>query len=253
MNKLPKKTLAVCGYKAVKALASLNPQKIIRFYYNKERAQEFGQLCKMLAENKIPYNQVENEELEKLSKSIHHQGLVAFINEPKIEQLTKEKVSEFISKKETLLFLDLVGNTNNLGAIIRSAAFFGIKEIVFPENPSQANITTSTYRVAQGGMEYVNLYFVKSSEFFLNDIAGKILRIGTDLETEESISKIRKKRGTGAEKKPALIILGNEQDGISQKTKNLCDILIKIPGANTVQSLNVAQAASIIFWELTKA
>jgi tRNA G18 (ribose-2'-O)-methylase SpoU len=37
-----------------------------------------------------------------------------------------------------------------------------------------------------------------------------------------------------------------------KKTKNLCDILIKIPGANTVQSLNVAQAASIIFWELTK-
>lgn len=252
MKEKTNKTLAVCGYKAVKALASLNPQKIIRFYYNKERALEFGSLCKKLAENKTPYNQVESFELEKLAKSVHHQGLVAFIDEPKIPQLTKDNVDKFILNKETILYLDLVENTNNLGAIIRSAAFFGINKIIFPENPNQAAITTSAYRVAQGGMEFVHFYFVKSPEFFLKDISGKILRIGTDLETEESISKIRKKRGTGADKKPALVILGNEETGISAKIKKLCDVLIKIPGANTVQSLNVAQAASIIFWELTK-
>ena len=205
----------------------------------------------MLAENKTPYNQVENFELEKLAKSIHHQGLVAFIYDPEIPQLTREKVDEFVQNKETILFLDLVENTNNLGAIIRSAAFFGIKHIIIPENENQASLATSTYRVAQGGMEHVFFYYVKSPEFFFKDIEGKILKIGTDLEAEKSISEIKKI--SSQSNKSILIILGNEQDGISQKTKNLCDILIKIPGANTVQSLNVAQAASIIFWELTKA
>jgi TrmH RNA methyltransferase len=152
--------------------------------------------------------------------------------------------------KEKLVFLDLVGNSNNFGAIIRSAAFFGIRHIIIPEDEKQASIATSTYRVAQGGMEFVSLYFVKSPEFFFKDIEGKILKIGTDLEAEKSISEIKKI--SSQSNKSILIILGNEQDGISQKTKNLCDILIKIPGANTVQSLNVAQAASIIFWELTK-
>ena len=42
--------------------------------------------------------------------------------------------------KEKLVFLDLVGNSNNLGAIIRSAAFFGIRHIIIPENEKQASI-----------------------------------------------------------------------------------------------------------------
>ncbi|NMA56755.1 MAG: RNA methyltransferase, partial [Treponema sp.] len=166
MKQKSKKNLAVCGYKAVKTLANTSPEKILRFYYTKERSSEFGMLCKKLAENKIPYNQVENNELEKLSKSLHHQGLVAFIAEPEIEQLSKEKVLEFMRNKEKLVFLDLVGNSNNFGAIIRSAAFFGIRHIIIPENEKQASIATSTYRVAQGGMEFVSLYFVKSPEFF---------------------------------------------------------------------------------------
>lgn len=247
-----KKSLAVCGYKAVKTLANTNPEKILRFYYAKERSSEFGMLCKKLAENKIPYNQVENNELEKLSKSLHHQGLVAFIAEPEIEQLSKEKVLEFMRNKEKLVFLDLVGNSNNLGAIIRSAAFFGIRHIIIPEDEKQASIATSTYRVAQGGMEFVSLYFVKSPEFFLQDIAGKIIRIGTDLEAKKNISDISHIYTPQGEKKASLIILGNEEEGISPQIKNLCDELVKIPGGKNMQSLNVAQAASIIFYELTR-
>ncbi|MDI9386767.1 MAG: TrmH family RNA methyltransferase, partial [Spirochaetota bacterium] len=45
---------------------------------------------------------------------------------------------------------------------------------------------------------------------------------------------------------------GNEEEGISPQIKNLCDELVKIPGGKNMQSLNVAQAASIIFYELTR-
>lgn len=263
MEKKHYKTMAVCGYKAVKALVNMHPENVTRFYFNKERSisNEFKPFLKYLAEKKVPYNVVENSELEKLSKSLHHQGVVAFINEPKLEKLSKEKISEFIEKKEQLLFLDIVGNTNNLGAIIRSAAFFGIKHIIIPEDTNQASIATSTYRVAQGGMEYVTLYTVQSTERFLRDIAGKIVRIGTDLAAKQSVSQlsnicmIKDKDKNGKkdrEKKPCVIILGNEEHGISPQIKRLCDELIKIPGNNTIQSLNVAQAASIILWELIK-
>ena len=58
--------LAVCGLAAVKALGKEHPEKIKRFYYEGGRAGVFGDLCKYLAKNKIPYNKVEAEDLEKL-------------------------------------------------------------------------------------------------------------------------------------------------------------------------------------------
>ncbi len=71
--------LAVCGFEAVKALAKNNPQKITRFYYTRDRMMDFKDLFKSLAERKVPYNNIPEGELEKLSGTPHHQGVVAMI------------------------------------------------------------------------------------------------------------------------------------------------------------------------------
>ncbi|HBG37440.1 MAG TPA: RNA methyltransferase, partial [Treponema sp.] len=75
---------------------------------------------------------------------------------------------------------------------------------------------------------------------------------GTDLEAKKNISDVSHIYTPQGEKKASLIILGNEEEGISPQIKNLCDELVKIPGGKNMQSLNVAQAASIIFYELTR-
>lgn len=249
--------MPVCGFAAVKTLEKINPHKIQRLYFSEERAPLFGGLCKKMAAAKKPYNQVKDiAELEKLCGSVHHQGVVAMITPPEILPLNTAITAMWAEEKQHALILDRVGNANNLGAIVRSAAFFGIKNIIIPLDEAQSSVTTSSYRVAEGGMEFVNIYSVRSIEFLLKDMKGKMVRFGTSLEATKKVSDIKPL----CNEKPALIVLGNEEKGISKEVKQNCDHLIIIPfagmGADAsgpkIDSLNVAQAASVIMYELSK-
>ncbi len=257
MKNTQKKELAVCGFEAVKALAKENPGKIKRFYYTEERQNVFADLLRSLAKRKVPYNRVKDiKELEKICGSVHHQGVVAMIEEPEIEALNSEITDRWLHNKESALLLDRVGNANNLGAIVRSAAFFGCKNVIIPLDEAQSSVTTSSYRVAQGGMEYVNVYSVKSIARLLEAMKGKMMRFGTDVNASQTVDKIKELSG----KKPALIVLGNEEHGISKQVKENCDELIIIPftdnpesaGERPIESLNVAQAAAIVLYEMRK-
>ena len=251
MKNTQKRELAVCGLEAVKALAKVHGEKIRRLYFTKDRKFEFGEICKQMASRKAPYNVVENEDLGKLCGSVHHQGVVAMMEEPRIVTLNTDITDEWLHRKESAILLDRVGNANNLGAIVRSAAFFGFKNIIIPIDEAQSSITTSSYRVAQGGMEYVHVYCVHSIVRLLEAMKGKMVRFGTDVHARQNVSAINTLR----KEKPALIVLGNEEHGISKEVKQHCDYLVTIPfGADEPQleSLNVAQASAIILYELRK-
>ncbi len=240
--------LAVCGFEAVKALEKNHQELITRLYFSAERAPLFGGLCKKMAARKAPYNQVKDEsELTKLAGSVHHQGVVAFIPQPEIPRLTRSITDTWVQNKECALLLDRVGNANNLGAIVRSAAFFGFKNVIIPLDEAQSSITTSSYRVAQGGMEKVNIYAIQSIPYLLKDLEGKMIRFGTDVHGSIPISQMK---SFNKDNKGVLIVLGNEEHGISNEVKENCDKLITIPSpAGDLESLNVAQAASVILYE----
>lgn len=249
--------LAVCGFAAVKKLEKNNNERIRRLYFTKEVAPLFGGLCKALAKRKGIYNQVKDEEdLVKLSGTVHHQGVVAMIYMPDITPLDSDITDRWIENGENVVVLDHIGNANNFGAIVRSAAFFGIKNIVIPEDETESAITTSSYRIAEGGMEYVHIYSARSLARMLEVLKGNMVRIGTDLGAKKSASELKALCG----KKPAVIILGNEERGISDEVRRNCDELVIIPFAGMsagakeppVDSLNVAQASSIMFYELCK-
>ena len=249
--------LAVCGFAAVKKLEKQHGDKIRRLYFTEENAPLFGGLCKKLAARKGIYNKVNDaKELEKLSGTVHHQGVVAMIYMPEIIPLDSDITDEWVAKGESAILLDHIGNANNFGAIVRSAAFFGIKNIIIPEDDSKSAITTSSYRIAEGGMEYVQIYSVRSIARLLDVLKGKMVCIGTDLKTKKSSADIK----SICNGKPAIVVLGNEEKGISEEVRQNCDELIIIPFAgmkdgnkeSCVDSLNVAQAASIILYELCK-
>ncbi len=257
MKNTERNELAVCGFAAVKTLEKIHWEKIQRLYFTKERAPLFGGLCKKLAGAKRPYNQVQDSvELERLCGSIHHQGVVAMIEMPEIRPLNTEDTKGWVERKESAILLDRVGNANNLGAIVRSAAFFGIKNIVIPIDEAQSSITTSSYRVAEGGMEFVNVYTIRSISKLLSGMEGRMMRIGTALDAKDTVSKL----GSYCRDMASIIVLGNEENGISQEVKRNCDHLILIPYAGMeagekvpkVDSLNVAQASAIIMYELSQ-
>ncbi len=249
--------LAVCGLAAVKKLEKNNRERIRRLYFTRETAPLFGGLCKELAKNHGIYNQVDDaEELVKLCGTVHHQGVVAMIYMPEITPLDSDITERWIAEGEHAVILDHIGNANNFGAIVRSAAFFGIKNIVIPEDEQESALTTSSYRIAEGGMEYARLYSVRSITRMMEALKGKMALIGSDLGAKTSSASIKTLCG----KKKAVIILGNEERGIRPEVKSYCDALVIIPFAGMsagakapcIDSLNVAQAASVLFYELTK-
>jgi TrmH RNA methyltransferase len=241
--------LAVCGFEAVRALAEKHPEKIERLFFTQDRARFFGAACKTLAAARKIYRIVETEaELEKLSQSVHHQGVVAMIREPEIERLGLETLKAWQDAHERVLVLDRVGNANNLGAIVRSAAFLGVNKIVIGEDDEQAEITTSAYRVAQGGMEFVEIWRASSAAWLVNASAGKMTRIGADHRARNRLSDLR---NLVSKDEGVLIVMGNEETGLSPEVKTSCDHLVRIPGTGDVESLNVAQAATLFLYELS--
>ncbi|MDR2478856.1 MAG: RNA methyltransferase [Treponema sp.] len=247
--------LAVCGLNAALAVGEYHPETINRLFLREDRLKTFSGICKKLAERKRPYKICGEEELERIGKSIHHQGVVMMVEEPLLEPLTHEDLDFWAAEGKTGLILHSVGNDHNLGAIVRAAAFFDAHFIVLNENDSEARLSTSAYRVAEGGMEHIAARKISDTAAFLKDASKKIITIGTDIRARRRIadigsiisnSKIRAPNG-----RPGVaLVLGNEETGLPQKVKDNCSCLLRIPGTGNIESLNVSQAAALFLREL---
>ncbi|MDR3020811.1 MAG: RNA methyltransferase [Treponema sp.] len=259
--------LAVCGLNAVLAVAEHHPETINRLFLREDRLKSFTGVCKQLAERKRPYKICEDEELERICKSVHHQGVVAMIEEPVIESLSREDLDLWASEGKTGVILHSIGNDHNLGAIARAAAFFDasffilneksvfIEKSVINENESEPaeelRLTTSAYRIAEGALEHLTVRKISNTAAFLKDASKKMITIGTDTRARMRISDMgsivnNAKIKPAAGKKPGIaIVLGNEEVGLPQNVKDQCSYLLRIPGTGNIESLNVSQAAAL--------
>jgi TrmH RNA methyltransferase len=247
--------LAVCGLNAAAALGELRPETINRLFLREDRFKQFGAVCRNLAERKRPYKICGDEELERICKSIHHQGVVAMIEEPAVEDVSREDIDLWAEEGKTGLILHSVGNDHNLGAIVRSAAFFDAHFVVISEADEEARLTTGAYRVAEGGMEHVVFRKVRDTAAFLKRLAPQVVTVGAvpraRLRLRDMDAVIREKAAAAGRTRPGIaVVVGNEETGLPRKVEEHCAALIRIPGTGRVESLNVAQAATLFLHEL---
>jgi RNA methyltransferase, TrmH family len=242
----PNREINVCGWQAVTALFAKHPGEVRRLFFDAATGKRAGDLCRQLAQQKKVYRQVEAAELEKIAGSLHHGGIVAVIAERPLLKVTREVLATWAQTKAPLLLLDRVGNANNIGAIVRTAAFFGVKAIIIADHPAQATPGEAAYRVAEGGMELVDFYRVPSLPSICAELARSHCLIGTSLRGNQLSPAAVKERGLP---RPPAVVLGNEEKGISPEVAAKCDRLVKIPGTDAVESLNVSAAAAILCWE----
>ncbi|MDR1428863.1 MAG: RNA methyltransferase [Spirochaetaceae bacterium] len=246
--------LAVCGLNAVAAIGERHPETINRLFLREDRLPNFTGVCKQLAERKRPYKLCGDEELERICKSPHHQGVVAMIVEPVVPGLSPEELERWADNGETGLLLSLVGNDLNLGAIIRSAAFFNARYIILSGGEGDARLSTAAYRGAEGGMEAVQVRQVRRSAAFVKDASRRLLTIGADHRSRLRIGDLAlvvRENREGREKRPGvLLVLGNEETGLPRELKAQCRYLLRIPGTGFPESLNVAQASAILLHTL---
>jgi len=250
--------LAVCGLNAVIAVAEYHPEQINRLFLREDRMMSFTKICKNLAERKRPYKVCEDEELERICKSTHHQGVVAMIHLPALEPLAREELEEWAREGNTGMVLHSVGNDHNLGAIVRSAAFFDAKYIIISETDTEARLSTSSYRVAEGGMEHVMVRSVRHTAAFLREASKHLITIGADIRARQRIGDLPRIIGEnqkgptarGRSSSGIAVVLGNEETGLPDDVKDACTVLVRIPGTGLMESLNMAQAATLFMQKI---
>ncbi|MDR2109894.1 MAG: RNA methyltransferase [Spirochaetaceae bacterium] len=259
-NKLTNE-LAVCGLNAVSALGEYHPNSINRLFLREDQFALFTGVCKNLAARKRPYKICPDDELERICKSPRHQGVVAMIEEPAVAPISGDDLDFWAREGKTGLVLHSVGNDHNLGAMVRSAAFFDVFFVVISQGDAAARLTTSAYRVAEGGMEHVNFRSVRNTAAFIKSASKCLVTIGTDVRARWRVrvldAIIREKTSALNTrdyplKGPAgvALVMGNEESGLPQEIQIHCSALVRIPGTGLIESLNVAQAATVFLHEL---
>lgn len=243
-----KKEMCICGFNSVYSFCTHKKDRVKRLYFTREHAKNFGEMCRYMATKRLFYKMTEDEkELFNISKSLHHQGAVAIVEEVDFPFVDNDVVDKWVQNEEDVLFTDCVGNSQNLGAIIRSMAFFGFESLVIPVSKEQSYITPSTYRVAEGGMSFVNIFLCNSSEDLVRIVKGKMKIIATSISSHHDIMKMPRfiERDDNV-----LLVVGNEINGVSLYVKKNSDHMFKVSGVGNIESLNVAQCTTLFLQKL---
>lgn len=200
------------------------------------RLQEIIDLAR---EHSVPVRFEPREALDRASNSAAHQGVVAFGAVQRYAELEDVVARAGV---QLLVLLDGVEDPHNLGAIIRTAHAAGASAILIPDRRA-AGLTDVVGKAAAGALEHL-----------------PVVRVGNVTQTLEML----KKRGfwiygldeRGAQlysetdyAKPTVFVLGGEGQGLHQLVKKHCDVLVRIPMAGAISSLNVSVAAGIVLFE----
>lgn len=231
----------ICGLNAVAALFARRLEDVNRLYYADALKEAAGPLCAELARLHRPYRLLPEDELERAAGTLHHGGIVALATPRPLPMI------DFVRppRHKLLLVLDGVGNPHNLGAIARSAAFFGVGAMLLHETPLQAMPSDAAYRVAEGGLEYLAVYRTRNLRKALLALDPFYRTVAATLTPDAvPVQSLPRDR-------PVALVLGNEERGIGFEALETCRRRIRINAHGPVQSLNVAQAAAILLHELT--
>ena len=227
----------VYGLRATLAAGVHRPWALRRLFYHAKLRRPLAPLLSACAAERRPYREVSEEELCRLAKSQHHEGVVLFT-----EPLEPCPIELPLRNREPLwLALDGVGNDHNIGAIARTMAWFGVPPLLW--EGESGHLSGAALRISQGGAEEIARVVTPSLLAALRQLkdAGVTL-IGADQGAPKSCFD-QLPRG------PVCWVLGNEQSGLSVECGALCDERRTIPGGGAIESLNVSVSAAVLIAE----
>lgn len=227
--------------------ALINPQrKKKRLVLTKSKLSNLDKETLGLIEETVAAEVVDKDVIANLlPENAVHQG-IALLPGP-LHDLSIEDLGT--AENETcsvIAVLDQVTDPHNVGAILRSAAAFGVRAIVMPDRNSPPNSGVLA-RSASGALETVPIIRVGNLSRALDQLAEKgFWRIGLDGRADQELET------TAAEIKHVALVLGSEGKGLRQLTEQKCDLLAKLPISSHIESLNVSNAAAIAFYEIAR-
>ena len=236
-----KNQVIIYGRHAVLA-ALANPRRhIIKVMCVRENA---GEIKGKIAENKVAI--VERREIDKaLPPDAVHQGFAAIA-----EMLPDTAIEEICNRAQQfenchLLILDQVTDPQNIGAIIRSCAAFGSMALIVQDKNSPQE-SGAMLKAAAGTFENMPICRVTNLSRAIEQLKKSgFWIIGMDGYAKTEIAEM-KKGGRLA------VVMGSEGKGMRRLTEESCDITVRLPIAENVESLNVSTAAAVVLYELNR-
>ena len=213
------------------------------------RGEKHGSINKIIAkakERKIIIVEKDRRQMQEIAETENYQGVIAIV--PPFEYCEIEDMLEEAKNKNEdpfILILDGIEDPHNLGSIIRTAETAGVHGIIIPKRRA-VSVNSTVNKVSAGAVEHMKIARVTNITESINKLKEQGLWIcGTDINTDKYYYN---QDLTG----PLGIVIGNEGQGISQKVKNNCDFLVKIPMKGKVTSLNASVSAGIIIYEAVR-
>jgi RNA methyltransferase, TrmH family len=230
------RTERVYGLSAALAAFEQRPEAVISIAHTQEARYAIAEMLRMAATRRIAYREVDAETLGRMADSVHHEG-VCLLMRPR-ESVSVESIASTLGARGMVLALDGVQNPHNVGAILRSAAYFGAHAMLYASAQDKA-LAPAALRIAEGGAERVTLARVPQLSAALRTLGEHGLAvIGSD-----SRAKIRLDGYRWPAK--AVLVLGHEQHGLTDEVREVCSTFVRIPGVEGMDSLNVSVAAGV--------
>ncbi len=201
-----------------------------------------GDLKGKIRDHGIPFQYVPVEKLNRLAPG-NHQGAVALISSIAYQDFTT--LVENLMQQEVnplLLMLDHITDVRNMGAIARTAECAGFHAIIIPDRGSAA-LNTDAVKTSSGAL--LRIPVCREANFKTTLNLAKQYGIQIVAATEKGAVHYRQVDF----RQPTLLILGNEEHGISNELLKMSDLRAKLPILGQVQSLNVGVAAGIFMYE----
>ncbi|MEL3909096.1 MAG: 23S rRNA (guanosine(2251)-2'-O)-methyltransferase RlmB [Treponemataceae bacterium] len=222
------------------------PSEEFKLFYNKQ-GPRVKKILSLANEKKLSSVQVSKKELDTLVKNLppllqDHRGLVLVFTQQNHKISLEEFLQKFVGKKlVTLALLSNIIDPHNVGAILRSADQFSVDGIIVSERKSAGDLSTIA-KISSGASQFVPIIEVKNLNRASETLKDNGFWLyGADLDGEPLPSVDFAER--------SCIVLGSEGKGIAVNLKNKMDKIITIPTSGKLDSLNVSNAAAVIFYE----
>ena len=230
------------GLNACLAAFARRPEDLRKVYLLESRIAALKPVLAWCVGHRLGYRVVEADDLDKLTGSRHHEGVCFDLRRREPLALDALIAAQPAERDSLLVWLDGVGNPHNLGAVLRSAAHFGVGGVIVPA-ASALDLSGAAARVSEGGAEAVALARVDDVRVAFAALRRAGYAIGATVPRD----------GTALYEaglpRRLVLVFGAEGEGMDRALVQAADLRLTIPGSGAVESLNIAASAAVAFAE----
>ncbi len=190
-------------------------------------------------------NYVPKERLDGMSKTGHHQGVIAYAaayDYSEIDEIFENAKNK--GEDPFIFILDNIEDPHNLGAIIRTANLAGAHGLIIPKRRA-VGLTATVARTSAGALNYTPVCKVTNISNTIEDLKKRGMWFVCADMGGDTMYKLNLKGPIG-------LVIGNEGEGVSRLVKEKCDFIASIPMQGDIDSLNASVACGVLAYEIVR-